>query len=109
MKKYAKRSKAFLCKHDNGGATVRTNIFIKSERKYNRKTEKHDGAAYKALNADITVTDCSRSVCLDFSLNQGYNDEEGITFARRIAKVQKLIDELTTFRDNLIQGWEVVE
>lgn len=52
---------------------------------------------YREIDGDISISDCSKTICLDFS----FTDEA--TMIKRIAKLDKMIEVLQNARDVLPQ------
>lgn len=50
------------------------------------------------INAEIIITDCNKSIYLDFS----YTNNKAL--GKRVAKLESLIEELQDFRESLLKA-----
>jgi len=79
------QSKSFLCKADTGGGSVRWSV----------SPFAYYGTSDRFVEAGITLTDCGRTVSLEFDTNSLKESRD------RLAKIDTLITELASFREAL--------
>lgn len=88
---------------DNGIYILVTTDMHKWVNEYTTHNMMPDGIkAYRvahaqAIDGDISISDCSRTICLDF------NFEDETTMRKRIAKIDKMIEMLQNARNVLPQ------
>ena len=91
---YKKHQRKFLNKE--GLAAVESTVSVRAGTYVDHKTKKKRG--YADFEATLQLSDCNRSVCLDFA---AYDDD---TFLERSKKLQELVDAVSTFSDNWHDG-----
>ena len=62
--------------------------------------EYREGNYNRYVNADISIADCSKTICLDFT----FSDEKAME--KRLKKIDKMIEVLQNARKALPELWE---
>lgn len=88
-------SKQFLspCVHESGSIICKLETPLFDEMSLYRAERGGD------IDASIRVSDCSDHAVIDFN---AYGEE---AYAKRLSKIDKMIEEITLFREKYIEAW----